>query len=288
MGKALVLRKSLLDVMGKPRTPRGAIPSPEPVMPASPRAGKLPPRPPTVPRPTQEQFEAVHSNLQPKVADQAEHWGMGHQDVLDSVHKTMEHVLGQTRMVARAPLDAVPHIMQHGLLNQHAIPSSGALLDPDLRAHGEGKAFGIPAGSEHHAYPKYGYLEPQEAAERDPFDHRATAHFGDAKLVFKPHMRQRSTFTAGDSFDGMIDDTHLPAPMQAPHYTAAGKFLGKLIHAHDYPLLRTLKAPGGYWETQMHGPVTHEDIHHVEFPAEPPAHVQEALRARGVPWKVER
>lgn len=168
-------------------------------------------------------------------------------------------------------------------------------LSPTTRQEVEEKAFGVPKGSSHDRYPIYGYLTSKGPNIDDP---DAAAMYGDAKLVLKDHCRDRATFTVGDSLGNLETGHVLPAPVVRPDSLAGDELVSRIVGGSidgDSPD-KIRDAEYGYWETQIHGGVSTDDIDHIVLDTDPSETLGEAggqritraLQASGIPWRSRR
>lgn len=113
-------------------------------------------------------------------------------------------------VATRVRQDNLPYVLQNGVSNvyQWMAPGEATVSRPrgqgyfDARREAEQKAFG--------GHPVYGYLAT-------PDEHLTENHaraFGDAKIIFQPHVRENTTFVYGDSMQWGLGEEYGPVPTQ--------------------------------------------------------------------------
>ena len=147
--------------------------------------------------------------------------------------------------------------------------------------------FGVPeeALENHDLMPKYAFLAGRESMD---YDNVIGFGYGDNYIKFKPHVRDRATFTLGDSFNGNSNLITPASPLNEPtqeallrnlrlkygkknDYGGPGDPIGyeydridevqEALGSGDYKkLLRTLYAGQEYVEVQLYGRLTLADV----------------------------
>lgn len=125
--------------------------------------------------------------------------------------------------------------------------------------------------------PKYGYISPRGQ------DTPGTSQYGDVRLVFKPEVRERTTFFVGDSFhmDGE-PERGVPSPLNKPDGLSWG-----VLEDRDYTL-KEIADDYFYTEAQIHGPLTFNEVDRIEFRTPPSPDLQSALAGRGIRWTLQQ
>jgi hypothetical protein len=136
--------------------------------------------------------------------------------------------------------------------------------------------------------PKYGVL----INRHDPEGHvRKTGdwldQYGDATVIFKPNVRDRTTFTENDSLDSR--GFRLPSPLNKASELSG--FPGYSVGEHMRALKVTQPDAGMFYhEAQYHGRLGVEDIHHVYLNKPPSSTQQRKLESmskkNGFTWSV--
>lgn len=173
---------------------------------------------------------------------------------LNIIRRRMKPILGRSVLATRVHLEALPGIVESGrLLNQFVTQTSGGILNNQLRANTEKEKFDIPENADPHRHrPDYGYLYTPGNSEQ-PY----VGQYGHVELVLKPHVKKRSTFTAGDSLGNDV----LPAPIANPSVEAFD-----VQWQNPYNLTESQISGGSgtpYTEAQIHGGITPHDISHI-------------------------
>jgi hypothetical protein len=175
---------------------------------------------------------------------------------------------------------AIRQIVDDGRFkNQFESNTPAGVLAPDVRLSAEAGWFG-PGNN-----PIYGYVGGSDVA--------SAGVYGDVQVVLKPRLRGRATVTVGDS----LGTPHTIAPSPARRLgiesfdirqaATNAEGVGHIGFGPD--LFGNLARPPGwnrYVETQIHGPITMDDIARVVFTEGPTARpfddVVEALRRLGI------
>lgn len=121
--------------------------------------------------------------------------------------------------------------------------------DTGTRADGESRGMGIPKDVDPRLRPVYGYIDKGSKGSE-------ALGYGEIAVKFKPHVRNRTTFTLGDSLGPMCSSALAPAPVNKPDYRAADSQVHN-IYAGTH--IR------GYIETQIHGGATMDEVEEVIF-----------------------
>lgn len=183
------------------------------------------------------------------------------------------------------------------LKNQHEVGSSQGFFGPNFRRAAEQTLFGVDPSEPETAAPIYGYLTSEEDGHSG---NDSLAQYGDIALRLRPEVRDRTTFTLGDSLDASnvgvqpgvaeerlriagidpksargnitlmlardqlgTDALLTPTPMDGPYTPGAlDHALDGLVDAASIDELDTKE---GYVEAQIHGGVAVEDIDTVVF-----------------------
>lgn len=144
------------------------------------------------------------------------------------------------------------------------------------------------------AYPIYGYLADDEDGFVDaesshalPTVEAGLGFYGDIAIRLKPEVRDRTTYTLGDTsalFGGYESPVVVPQPVNAPSSLAGAHFndATRSTSIQENVLQNFGKTP--YWEAQILGGVSLADIDRITFAYPPPPEVQLLLEGRGIEW----
>lgn len=174
----------------------------------------------------------------------------------------------------------------------------------DRREHVEEKVFGVPKGADGAERPKYGYLASGDGLTEMPRGVLQGA--GNVAVQLKDHVKDRTTFTIGDSLDqsvtimpeglggGFLDNgrNFIPQPVRSPNLLAApdGEIPGRIYDwrtdkAHRPTRIEELS--DSYVEAQIHRRLRLSDIERVVFGGKKPgAAVLNRLKKAGIKVKV--
>lgn len=209
--------------------------------------------------------------------------GMGVDEVKKTVREKMQRIVDQSEVFSRVPDEkAMLAILEGGFKNQFQLGKSAAVYDPKGRAIAEARAMGVPMDTPHDQRPIYGYL----SSSKIPPEQEAAEGYGDFIVKLKPHMKERSTISFGDSFRGSTNNEFLSvssteASHNAIHPAAiAGAGLGSLDSIEAFNAKQKK-----YIEAHMHGGVTPDDIESIRVKGEPSAELRQRLDASGIKWE---
>jgi len=185
--------------------------------------------------------------------------------------KNMEKFLSESAVSIRAPVMAVESILESGRFkNQYETGKSKGAYNPKLRQKVESKAFNVKPGEDPANYPIYGYMG------NPGYTDRGVTQYGAVEFVLKSSIRNRTTFTVGDSFGGFADGEVGATPVNNP-----GKLSWDLssMYVHDDAFQVV-----NYVEAQIHGGIKLSDIDHVVMHGTQPEYsvARSALEAAGI------
>ena len=189
-------------------------------------------------------------------------------------------------VVVRMPYDNFWEFLRDGrYYTQHESGTSEGVYNPNLRREVEDQWW---PGVEVH--PIYGFLKGTELEW-------STEQYGPVQMVLKPEVKERTTFTLGDSLDDHPLVKQIPMPIGGVDAFAIAE-----IFVRDTPKQRAdlerrnLKLTDRlredlddyvtYWEAQIFGGVTPDDIAELLFEVEPDAAMRKELETLGIPWRV--
>ncbi len=159
-----------------------------------------------------------------------------------------------TRIVMAINFGLFKKIQDNGFLNQHMTKSSNGTLNPARRADAEDSFLGVKLEAKydsvgklvHKIRPKYSYLL-LDAPHSGMGDTIVTNQYGNIFFKFKDSIKNRSTFTPGDS---LTLNT-----LQVPY---GGTFTFYYRSSKTMSMLETR-----YWEAQIWGELTLKDVDYV-------------------------
>lgn len=168
----------------------------------------------------------------------------------------------------RVPLSLVQGVLRDGAKNQFETGTSKGLYNPNRRREVERKKFGIAEETPGHDRPIYGYLHNSEETINSYVAHsNKNAHqYGNVRIVLKDEVRNRSTFSVGDSLD---NGRLLPSYAKDPHIASANRDSMKkaLYGTADGPAtFKDFADTTNYVEAQIFGGVKAKDIKMVYLP----------------------
>lgn len=126
-------------------------------------------------------------------------------------------------------------------------------------------AEGVPAGER----PVYGYMQTEAEHHNTTLD-----HYGSVRVVLHDEVKDRTSFTIGDS----LDRKTFPSPLHAPAVRSSPPG----VKSKD-----DLVKKSQYIETQIWGGVKASDIKHVQFSEEPKPALTKKLTKAGITWTVK-
>lgn len=142
-------------------------------------------------------------------------------------------------------------------MSQFETGTSGGMFDPAVRAEAELKGLGYPLKVAPTERPIYGHYN---ITGQPP---RAAAGYGRLEFVLKPEMRQRATFTIGDSLARFGYDHQYGAAVLAPELGAADSNISAIMqYVMDRDKDRLVRKIA-YVEAQVQGGVQLSDVEYV-------------------------
>lgn len=196
--------------------------------------------------------------------------------------------------VRRGRESSLRDILERGRMRtQFETESSSGVYNPRIRAEFEESAFGYAHDLDPTLRPVYGYMSRPGIDE----SFWPVQQYGDIRIVLKPEVRERTSFTVSDSLGYYRT---LPSPVEKPSWVS--------YNFEDHAPGRGSSGPRGatvpfgdedwsrldfqrdvrYVEAQIHGGVSVDDIAEVIFVQQPQQATIDALEAAGVPWRVQK
>lgn len=140
--------------------------------------------------------------------------------------------------------------------SQFETRKSGGLNDPQARQEEEADRFGYPPHMAVEYRPVYGMVESGGVMVPSA---RNNVQYGSAVVVLKPEVRERTTFTIGDSLSNRNPSAPLTNPRAVPAVTGSDAGLRTSDERRAEPIEQR------YYEAQIHGGVRTSDIAYVVF-----------------------
>lgn len=219
--------------------------------------------PPTIPKAEPELYKQVDTKIQRILVQAAVDEKMDPTDAGQKLLSMIESTVKSSRVAMRVPPSIVEKILDEGIKNQHQTGSSQGLFNPKSRKEAEFNMFGLLDDTPAEDYPVYGYLE-----QCDPeLKNYSVVGYGDARITFKDSIKKRTTFTVGDSLFQARDRSVMPAPIEEPHLLTIDGNAEILLHVvkGKTPRITNPSNAVGYFEAQIHGKVTVDDIARIDF-----------------------
>lgn len=246
----------------------------------------------------------VHDAQAKAIEEYATLRGMSVAEYKSAVSEHIQQLVDAADVSVRMSPDALKGVLDDGAFNALTeAEARGRRLDYLAQRHAfEHEEFGYKPGDPEVIRPVSGYLAP-----RGSDDFARVQGYGEVRMVLRDGVRERTTFTFGDSLDNYrVGDFHLnvaPRPLDdakfdAYRFQAPSRYVE---HAAIDPLdLKSVsewserQTPAGsfkgeYVEAQIHGGVKLSDIKEIIFDAgSPPSEALKAsLEERGVAWRME-
>ena len=235
----------------------------------------------------------VHRNKTKTMKKWAKIRGMGLNHYVRAVNDRINELVGKSDVYVRITVKNLKDVLRDGRFkSQFETQQSGGLLNNHARSAFESKTMGIPITVDNTKRPIYGYLSEGPVGPSD------VSQYGNARVKLKDSVKQRTTFTVGDT----LDSTHggrYPSfqvtPVKRPSYLADRTMEDPSVEyfkkGWDHDALQyksvneTKYAP--YWETQIHGGVNVEDIEKVIFSGDPNKATRDLLKEFGIEWEAK-
>ncbi len=181
----------------------------------------------------------------------------------------------------RVPVEDLDDILRDGeFKNQHGTGTTKGLFDPRGRMDAERSMFGIPWRSDPEDYPVYGYIRTKGYEGH-------VSGYGDIRVTFKDSVKNRTSFTFGDSLYAGGNGDIVPAPLNDPHAGNATRGAEIQDISQFETVSDNLRAVDtSYAEAQIHGKLTPDDIEKVELirHRQWPSELVDLLEELGIPF----
>lgn len=189
----------------------------------------------------------------------------------DTANKNIETFLEESEVSIRIPSRVLGDIVEDGKFkNQYEVGESGGQYNPKLRQACEAQAFDVGIGEEPSAYPVYGYMSHPKAGGADSY--------GAIEVILKPSIKDRTTFTVGDSLGALEYKEIGPTPVNKPGKLSWDAFCSDVF-------LNSFEME--YVEAQIHGGVSLADISRVVIHGTKSRYsgAESTLKSAGIPVK---
>lgn len=197
--------------------------------------------------------------------------------------KQVRLVTDDAPLSVTVPASKVGAILKDGRLkSQFETGKSGGKNDPEIRADWEAAMFGYPRGMNPEQRPIYGMVE---TGGPKPSSTRGNEQYGTVTLVLKDEVKDRATFTNGDSLN--MNPQHVP--VRDPSSRVAQERVSRRTQVGS--------DNDTYYEAQIHGGVKTSDIARVIIDTrtykdfqwqnvQPSAALLKALDKAGIPYEI--
>jgi len=206
--------------------------------------------------------------------------------------RQIEDVTPDAKISVTVPAQKIGAILREGRLKtQFETGRSGGANMPTWRENWEAVMFGYPIGSDPSVRPIYGMVETGGVK---PSSLRGNEQYGTVTLVLKDSVRDRTTFTNGDSLN--LNPFHVP--VNNPSQSSASRFPTSASFEAEIKQKRAADpSERGYYEAQIHGGVSVSDIERVvidtstykdfeQREVQPSAALLKALGKAGIPYEI--
>lgn len=253
------------------------------------RAGAIPVNP--------EHVAAVDARLASLRRDFASNHSLTEEDYLARLAAQTTGLLEGRQLAVRVRARSMTGILRDGQMRpviDSRTTGAGGVVDRritvdeyiDSRSRFERNVFGIPTDEPNvNLRPIYAYL-----TGGDPVEEYGMSHYGEVVIVLKPGVRDRATFTMGDSLDSLSGALYAGVPMPIESDPIERTRAWMVRHDQHDPLVT--ERPADYVEAQIHSdgsvpPVALSDIAEIHYTggSKPSAAVKRALREAGIEWR---
>ena len=172
------------------------------------------------------------------------------------------------------------------------------------RRVGENRVKSHVSEADAHERPKYGYLADVDDHDGDGTKREAQGPYGNIRVRFKTHVRNRATWTSTDSLHlGILNESakkgdyhdidptqviRVPSPVNKPHWSSATDIFLNSDLTKPPTTIREVNTM--YLEAQYHGRLTADDIEEIVLPYGPQYEESnqdliDAIKKAGIPWR---
>jgi hypothetical protein len=183
-------------------------------------------------------------------------------------------------------LDLIKVLEDGRLKNQFETGTSNGAYNPTLRLQNELKISGTPIDTAPEKRSIFGYLATfeDEKLPKDPKSKKNILHvastytkgYGDFKIVMKPSVQERTTFTASDSMMGS-QIAQVVSPNVTPEAMKMAGFLADPYTALNFTPESVL---GYYLEAQIHGGISLSDIERIIYVGEDSDEILQLVKSK--------
>jgi hypothetical protein len=200
--------------------------------------------------PSSESARKVRTKVGAYIHDYARNYGMTDSEMEEKVVDGLRAVTADKPISQRihpGNLGIVMSDPERRLKTQFETGHSNGSYSPTYRAENEEIGIGVPKDVDPRMRPTYGYI---------PHPGTNPSQYGDIELVYKPHVRKRTTFTIGDSLGSFKSSIVLATPVDDPGIESADSDVSSLFRG---------EVNEDYIECQIHGGSTLDEVDHVVF-----------------------
>ena len=239
----------------------------------------------------------------------AEEWGISEGEVVSEIRDELMQILTDAPVSMRTTPEVLDQILGDARVKNLFETGAGfGWSDHELRRDAEFALFGIDPEEwitkgkvDAAERPIYGYMDvddgnsrivPGDAETRKSLNgyygasslerQASLDQYGEVRVEFKDSVRDRTTFTFGDSLAGV--GKTMPSPVNDPAIESLGNAWSAEFRSH--PTKNLLDSAGRYVEAQIIGGVSAADIGRVVFPAQPSPDIAASVEAAGIEWTV--
>lgn len=178
------------------------------------------------------------------------------EEIAEDIEASIDEAIAGRPIASRVPAEVLPAIFADGRFKtQYETGSSRGSFNPRMRMDAETDTFDLTRETPIDQFPIYGFVHT-EGYKNDPI------RYGDVRIEFKNSVKSRTTVTVGDSLGGMVGAEIAPSPPSRAHKDRGCWDGGpNLLHLAAGNPERI-----SYFEAQIHGGVTLDDIKRVVLP----------------------
>ena len=235
-------------------------------------------------------------------------WGVDNIDQYkQEVNSTLSRLVPKSNVFVRTNVGDLNAILSSGEIQNafqtntsHGATTARGKIAFERRRYVEGVLFGIKEDAGGDRRPKYGYLSSNDGISELP---RSTLKgAGGVAIRLKEGVKDRSTFTIGDSLDKAVSlvpeglgggwyhgADFIPQPIRKPSILGVPNGILRPVDKKGGSLgskakrTEQLSSWGEYVEAQIHGQIKVSDIHSVTFDKIPGSAVKNRLKKLGIP-----
>ncbi len=207
----------------------------------------------------------------------------------DKVGAQIKGIIDKSALVTRLPFHVLHNIIKDGRVKTgyETHTSGGGDYDgPEFRSKGESAMIGIPEDTADKNRPVYGHLADKEHPHKHFGD---VSSYGSVVAVLHDSVRERTTFTRGDSLNNGANV--YASPLSKPDiYSMDFETDDPSKHGQNLKkMVGNENLMGRYMETQFHGGIKLSDVVEMIFTEQmPSAQLQKLMGEKGVDWRHQK